>query len=472
MYSKEERERILADLDASGLPAAAFARLPGNPARRSLYEWRRQAEAGALDVPAREVRGRVGHRKHAAYPDATKREALALRRKGMRWCDIARRLGVPDGGTVASWAKAAERATMASKEAVRMADRRPEDMSRAELEARVAESELQARVLQELMRDPKAGDPGSLSNKRKTALGESLRRDFGYSLRTILGFLGISKSTYEYGKGAIARDEARAEAVRGRARRAFERSGRAYGYRRVRASILSGADGGEPMAVSEREVRRAMREGGMVARRTRARLRYSSYAGEPDERPGNVPLCGDGTHDFSAARPDELVVTDVTEFRAGRAKVYLSPVVDCFDGMPAAWSVSLHPDSALCDSSLLSYLGTLPEGHAPVTEHSDGGGPYRAGSWKRICAENGVVRSMSRKGCCPDNARAEGFFGALKEEFYNGRDWSAVPPGRFAEELDAYIEWYRDGRLKAFREGGRTVYDTIAGRRKRLGYAV
>ena len=42
----------------------------------------------------------------------------------------------------------------------------------------------------------------------------------------------------------------------------------------------------------------------------------------------------------------------------------------------------------------------------------------------------------------------------------------------FRTRLDAYIEWYVDGRLKAFDEGGRKVYDTIAGRRRRLGYTV
>ncbi len=73
---------------------------------------------------------------------------------------------------------------------------------------------------------------------------------------------------------------------------------------------------------------------------------------------------------------------------------------------------------------------------------------------------------------CPDNARAEGFFGTLKEEFYNGRDWSQVGFDEFRARLDAYIEWYVDGRLKAFDEGGRKVYDTIAGRRRRLGYTV
>ncbi|MBM6908791.1 IS3 family transposase [Collinsella intestinalis] len=48
----------------------------------------------------------------------------------------------------------------------------------------------------------------------------------------------------------------------------------------------------------------------------------------------------------------------------------------------------------------------------------------------------------------------EGFFGTLKEEPCNGRDWSRTSPEEFAGELDAYMEWYRDGRLKLLVEGG------------------
>lgn len=69
-----------------------------------------------------------------------------------------------------------------------------------------------------------------------------------------------------------------------------------------------------------------------------------------------------------------------------------------------------------------------------------------------------------------DNARAEGFFGVLKEEFYNGRDWSRTTPDQFVAKLRDYLDWYVNGRLRAFVKGGRTVYDTIAGRRRRLGY--
>lgn len=388
MYSKEDRERILADLDASGLPAAVFAKLPGNPSRNSLSGWRRQAEAGELDVPVRDVRGRCERSRHERYPEAAKREALALRRKGMRWCDIARRLNVSSGTVVRSWAKAAERATMAPKEAVSMEDRKPKDMARAELEERLAEAQMQARVLQELMRDPKAADPERLSNKQKTALGERLRRDYGYSLGTILSFLDISKSTYEYDKGAIARDAARAEAVRVRVRGAFERSRRIYGYRRVRASILSGADGEEPMAVSELEVRRAMKAGGMRARRTRERLHYSSYAGEPDERPGNAPLGEGGVHDFSAEHPDEMVVSDVAEFKAGGAQ-----------GVPLSDRRLLRRHARRMVGVAASRLGPVRLVASGLPGHAAGGPrPRRRAHRRGLPVPGGLLEAHLRRG--------------------------------------------------------------------------
>ena len=55
--------------------------------------------------------------------------------------------------------------------------------------------------------------------------------------------------------------------------------------------------------------------------------------------------------------------------------------------------------------------------------HSDRDCHYRWPSWISICREKWLVRSMSRKGCSPDNARAEGLFGRLKVEFFLGRDW-------------------------------------------------
>ena len=60
---------------------------------------------------------------------------------------------------------------------------------------------------------------------------------------------------------------------------------------------------------------------------------------------------------FRADEPNRLWLTDITEFRLpGGEKVYLSPVIDCFDGMPVAWSIGLHPDKRLANSSLLKAV--------------------------------------------------------------------------------------------------------------------
>lgn len=332
---------------------------------------------------------------------------------------------------------------------------------RAAYEAAMEENMLLRAVLDDLKA---AGSrPPSISNRRKCELGERLRAATGLPLREITAFLRISKSSYEYWRARLGAPD-RDAALRPLVREAFEAGRGAYGYRRVHAELRR-----RGARVSEKRVRRVMREEGLVARRPRRR-RWSSYAGEPDARPANLPLRGDGTHAFSAPAPGVLAVTDVTEFALDGFKCYLSPVIDCFDGLPASWEVSLHPDAALCTASLEGYLGGLPEGCSP-TVHTDGGGPYRSATWKALCGSRGAARSMSRPGRSGDNARAEGFFGVLKVEFFEGRDWSGVTFPEFRAELGAYMEWYARGRLKAFREGGRTVYDTIEGRRRRLGLA-
>ncbi len=64
------------------------------------------------------------------------------------------------------------------------------------------------------------------------------------------------------------------------------------------------------------------------------------------------------------------------------------------------------------------------------------------------CERFGLVRSMSRKGTSPDDARAEGFFGTLKREFFRGRDWSGWALGNFMAELDAWLRRFNSGRAR------------------------
>lgn len=59
-----------------------------------------------------------------------------------------------------------------------------------------------------------------------------------------------------------------------------------------------------------------------------------------------------------------------------------------------------------------------------------------------------LLRSMSRKACSPDNAACEGFFGRLKSEMYYRRNWVDTTLDEFMRQLDSYIRWYNQHRIK------------------------
>lgn len=74
---------------------------------------------------------------------------------------------------------------------------------------------------------------------------------------------------------------------------------------------------------------------------------------------------GRAKHHFRAGAPNELWITDATEFRILAGKTYLSPIIDCFDGMPISWTISATPDAEIAKSSLLSACSQLKEGEHP-----------------------------------------------------------------------------------------------------------
>jgi putative transposase len=306
------------------------------------------------------------------------------------------------------------------------------------------ELDVRRATLEAVKKDPGAA-PGLLTNAEKAAVVTALRGE--YKLCEILPVVGMAKSSYEYVRNTRARGEGeRRAAARKAVVAAFEASGGTYGYRRIYVQV--NADAGSGARIGEWTVRGIMGEERLVACAARRKRRYSSYAGEISGAPANLLRDERGRHDFGAGKPNEKWVTDVTEFRIPAGKVYLSPVVDCFDGMPLSWSISTSPDAEMANSSLLGACARLRDGDRPIV-HSDRGCHYRWPGWIKICGEHGLVRSMSRKGCSPDNARCEGFFGRIKIEFFYGRDWSGVAVDEFMEMLDAYLRWYSDVRIKS-----------------------
>ncbi len=152
--------------------------------------------------------------------------------------------------------------------------------------------------------------------------------------------------------------------------------------------------------------------------------------------------------DFSAGAPNEKWLTDITEFQIPAGKVYLSPMIDCFDGMVVSWSIGTRPDAELVNTMLDAAIETVVGSTDRPLVHSDRGGHYRCPGWLRRMGYARLTRSMSRKACSPDNAACEGFFGRLKNELFYARDWMNTTIDEFSAELDAYIRWYNEARIK------------------------
>ena len=170
--------------------------------------------------------------------------------------------------------------------------------------------------------------------------------------------------------------------------------------------------------------------------------KYSSYKGEITPEVDNIII-----RDFHAERPNTKWLTDITEFAIPAGKVYLSPIIDCFDGMVVKWNIRTTPDSILVNKMLEDAISTLAPYEHPLV-HTDRGCHYRWSGWIEQMRVAGLTRSMSKKGCSPDNAACEGFFGRLKNEMFYGRSWIGVTMDDFINELNSYIDWYNTKRIK------------------------
>ena len=144
---------------------------------------------------------------------------------------------------------------------------------------------------------------------------------------------------------------------------------------------------------------------------------------------------------------NEKWLTDITEFAIPAGKVYLSPIVDCFDGLLVNWNISTSPDALLVNSMLDDAAKLLSLGEKPII-HSDRGVHYRWPGWIDRMEKNGFIRSMSKKGCSPDNSACEGVFGRIKNEMFYNADWSGVNISEFIGILNDYLYWYNEKRIK------------------------
>ena len=305
-----------------------------------------------------------------------------------------------------------------------------------ELKAQLMEMQLEIDILKEtinvLKKDPGV-DQTALRNREKAVIIGALKNK--YSLPVLLNKLDMARSSYFYQIKVISGNDKYHE-LRDRVRKLFEGNKECFGYRRIHALLKN-----QSTTVSEKVIRRIMKEENLTVQIKKTR-KYNSYKGEISPAAENLI-----NRNFHAECPNQKWLTDITEFSIKAGKAYLSPIIDCFDGMPVAWSIGTSPNAELSNSMLRFAISTLKPGEKPIV-HSDRGCHYRWPEWISIMENAGLTRSMSKKGCSPDNAACEGFFGHLKTEMFYNKNWNDTTIEDFIQEVDHYMQWYRTDRIK------------------------
>jgi len=212
-----------------------------------------------------------------------------------------------------------------------------------------------------------------------------------------------------------------------------EHEGR-YGYRRIRDELAN-----RGQKVNHKKVQRIMKELGLkcIVRMKK----YKSYKGKVGKIALNIL-----DRNFTSEAPNAKWVTDITEFKLFGEKLYLSPVLDLFNGEIITYTIGFRPTYSLVSEMLEKALEHLPEDHQ-LLMHSDQGWHYQMKQYHQTLQSRGIVQSMSRKGNCYDNSVMENFFGIMKSEFLYLKEFESVE--HFKKELEKYIDYYNTKRMKA-----------------------
>jgi putative transposase len=253
-----------------------------------------------------------------------------------------------------------------------------------------------------------------------------------HSLGSLLKAACLARSTFYYQQKVLDAPDRHA-ALKDQIRLVYRSHGGLYGYRRVTLTLRR--TGHE---VNHKTVQRLMQL--LQLRSLVRRKKYRSYAGTVGRIAPNLL-----NREFDAQRPNEKWVTDVTEFNVRGEKLYLSPVMDLYNGEIIAYQTSRRPTFDLVNGMLTKALGRLGRRDRPLL-HSDQGWQYQMPAYRRMLDKHAVTQSMSRKGNCFDNAAMESFFGTLKAEFFRLNEFSSL------EQLQAgitrYIYYYNHHRVR------------------------
>ena len=211
------------------------------------------------------------------------------------------------------------------------------------------------------------------------------------------------------------------------------------GYRRIRDDLekYHGID------VNDKRVLRICRKRGI-----KSTIKYSNHGCTRQARNPQYIAENVLNREFTAEKPNEKWLTDVTEFKwyegIEKHKVYLSAILDLYDRRIVSFVIRDHNDNPLVFDTFDAAVVANPDAH-PLF-HSDRGYQYTNRIFHEKLEAAGMLQSMSRVGKCIDNGPMEGFWGILKRERYYGKRFQSRE--ELVEMIEEYIFYYNNRRLQ------------------------
>lgn len=264
---------------------------------------------------------------------------------------------------------------------------------------------------------------------------DELRREF--KLNDLLTFAELPRSTFYYHLKK-RKEPDKYSKIKEQIAEIYHRHKGRYGYRRITIELRNNGT-----LINHKTVQRLM---GVLELKSLVRVKkYRSYRGETGRIAPNLLK-----RDFHAIKPNRKWVTDVTQFSILGQKLYLSPILDLYNGEIISYNISLHPTFHQTMDMLDKALEIIPDNTGLIL-HSDQGWQYQMKQYQRRLHKKGVIQSMSRRANCLDNAVMENFFGLLKSELVYLQKFDSVE--HFINELHSYIHYYNHERIKVKLKG-------------------
>ncbi len=248
-----------------------------------------------------------------------------------------------------------------------------------------------------------------------------------YSIKLILEVLNIPKSTYYRWKNKTHKNDTVTQKVI----ELCKANHYTYGYRKITALINQCYTS----PINHKRVQRMMQKQHLNCR---VRPKKTTRIGKPYYKTDNLLQ-----RQFKASCPMEVLTTDITYLPFGHSMLYLSSIMDIYNGEIVAYKIDDKQDQSLVNDTLNQI--DIPEG---CILHSDQGSVYTSYAYYQLCEEKGIIRSMSRKGTPADNAPIESFHSSLKSETFYINNELNRSNHIVIDIVEKYIKNYNNNRIQ------------------------